>query len=116
MSSTERHAPPMSPLMQGEPDPYALAHPQEMYKLVRGTARVVDLDGTVLVAGDEEVREVLREPEVYSSGIDAAHIGQIRPLIPLQIDPPDHKKYRRVLAPLFASKGVYKLEVRTEDL
>ena len=106
----------MSPLMQGEPDPYALAHPQEMYKLVRGTARVVDLDGTVLVAGDEEVREVLRHPEVYSSGIDAAHIGQIRPLIPLQIDPPDHKKYRRLLDPLFAPKRVATLEARTRAL
>src|SRR5437588_12226255 len=93
MSSTERHAPPMSPLMQGEPDPYALAHRQEMYKLVRGTARVVDLDGTVLVAGDEEWREVLRHPEVYSSGIDGAYIGQIRPLITLQTVPPVHKTY-----------------------
>src|SRR5437588_10650513 len=116
MSSTESNAPPVPPLMQGEPDPYALAHPQEMYQLLRQTARVVNVDGTVLVAGDEEVREVLRHPEVFSSGIDAAHIGQIRPLIPLQIDPPDHKKYRRILDPVFAPKRVATLEARTRAL
>ena len=25
-----------------------------------------------------------------------------RPLIPLQVDPPDHRKYRKILDPLFA--------------
>ncbi|MBV8984931.1 MAG: cytochrome P450 [Acidimicrobiia bacterium] len=116
MSTGRREQPPSSPLLQSEPDPYALAHPQEMYRLVRGAGAVVDLEGTVLVAGDEQVREVLRHPEVFSSGIDAAHIGQIRPLIPLQIDPPDHKNYRKILDPLFAPKRVATLEDHTRAL
>ena len=104
-------------------DPYALAHPQEMFKLLRDTAPVMSMEGdtpigpgVVLVAGDEEVREVLRHPDVFSSGIDAVHIGQIRPLIPLQIDPPDHKNYRKLLDPLFAPKRVALLEDRTRAL
>ncbi len=101
-------------------DPHMLAHPQEGYAMLRGVAPVMPMDNVgigvsdtmVLVAGEAEVREVLKHPEVYSSGIDAVHIGQIRPLIPLQIDPPDHKKFRKILDPLFAPKQVAAIEDR----
>ena len=96
---------------------YALANPQEMFKLVRagGPAMVLE-DGMALVAADTEVREVFRHPEVFSSGPAAVGIGQKRPLIPLQIDPPEHKNYRKVLDPLFAPKRVATLEDRTRTL
>jgi len=70
----------------------------------------------ILVAGEAEVREVLKHPEIYSSGFDAVHIGQIRPLIPLQIDPPEHKNYRKILDPLFAPKQAAAIEGRTREL
>ncbi len=46
---------------------------------------------------------VLRHHELFSSvgGID---LGNIRPLIPLNVDPPEHSKYRKILDPLFAPK------------
>ncbi len=105
-------------------DPHLLAHPQEGFALLRSVAPVMAIDnagiGTsdtmVLVAGEQEVRAALRQPELYSSGIDAVHIGQVRPLIPLQIDPPDQKKYRRLLDPLFAPRQVAALEQRTRAL
>jgi cytochrome P450 len=97
-------------------DPHLLAHPQEAFAMARSVGAVIPADGTVLVAGDEEVRHVLRHPEVFSSGTDAVEIGQIRPLIPLQIDPPEHKKYRKLLDPLFAPKQVATLEDRTREL
>jgi cytochrome P450 len=97
-------------------DPYALAHPQETYAMLRQTARVLPMDDAVVVAGDAEVREVFKHPEIFSSGIDAVHIGQVRPLIPLQIDPPEHKNYRKLLDPLFAPKQVALLEERTRTL
>jgi len=43
-------------------------------------------------------------------------IGQVRPLIPLQIDPPRHRTYRRLLDPVFAPKQVARLEDGTRDL
>ena len=48
--------------------------------------------------------EAFRQPEVFSSAatVDTLAMGAVRPLIPLQIDPPDHKKYRKILDPLFA--------------
>ena len=63
----------------------------------------------MIVGRDEDVRHVLTHPEVFSSGEDAVAIGQVRPLIPLQIDPPQHKSYRKLLDPIFAPKQVAKL-------
>jgi cytochrome P450 len=94
----------------------ALANPQPMYKALRDTAPVVPIEGMVIVGGDADVREVLQHPEVYSSGVDAVPIGQVRPLIPLQIDPPHHKDYRKLLDPIFAPKRVALLEDRTRTL
>ena len=37
-------------------------------------------------------------------------MGTVRPLIPLQIDPPDHVKYRKILDPLFAPRHMAALE------
>lgn len=105
-----------SPLL----DPHALAHPQETYRALREEAVVMPVDLQIgpmmIVAGDTEVREVLKHPEVYSSGVDAVHIGQIRPLIPLQIDPPEHKSFRKLLDPLFSPKRVAGLEDSTRAL
>jgi cytochrome P450 len=106
-------------MMGGDSDPEARAHPQPLYKLLRDAGPVVDMGeevGMVLVGGDAEVRHVLQHPEVFSSGIDAVAIGQVRPLIPLQIDPPHHRDFRKLLDPIFAPKQVALLEDRTRAL
>ena len=66
---------------------------------LREVGPVVPLEetGMLLVGGHDDVREVLANPDIYSSGVDAVSIGQVRPLLPLQIDPPDHKSYRKLL-------------------
>ncbi len=97
-------------------DPHALAHPQELYAGLRQAGSVMMIDGHALIASDEAVRHVLQHPDVFSSGIDAVHIGQVRPLIPLQIDPPEHKNFRRILDPLFAPKQAALLEASTRKL
>jgi cytochrome P450 len=106
-------------MMGGEADPEALAHPQPMFQLLREAGPIVDMSedmGMVIVGGDAEVRHVFQHPDVFSSGIDAVSIGQVRPLIPLQIDPPRHKSFRKLLDPIFAPKQVALLEDRTRDL
>ena len=42
--------------------------------------------------------------------MDAVDLGQSVPLIPLQVDPPDHRKYRRLLDPIFAPRRMNLLE------
>ena len=114
--------------MAGDTDPNDLAHPQPLYKLLRDAGPAVDMgppdpdaehglgNGMVIVGGADDVRYVLAHPEIFSSGIDAVSIGQVRPLIPLQIDPPEHKNYRKLLDPIFAPRNVAKLEDQTRDL
>jgi len=65
--------------------------------------------GSVMVLGFEDLNWALKHPEYFSSE-DAVQIGNDRPLIPLQIDPPDHAKYRRLLDPEFAPKKMAALE------
>jgi cytochrome P450 len=104
----------------GDADPEALAHPQPLFKLLRDAGSAVslgpDAGGMVVVGGDEDVRYVLQHPEIFSSGVDAVDIGQVRPLIPLQVDPPRHRDYRKLLDPIFAPKQVAGLEDRTREL
>lgn len=63
-----------------------------------------------LVTRRKDVEAALRNPAVFSSNADAVNLGNVRPLIPLQIDPPKHVKYRRILDPMFAPREVVKLE------
>src|SRR4051812_13036117 len=53
---------------------------------------------SVLISDFENLAWALKHPE-YISSEDAVQIGNERPLIPLQIDPPEHAKYRRLLRP-----------------
>jgi cytochrome P450 len=95
-----------------------LAHPQPMYALLREGAAVQDLGGDmdmVIVTTAKEVKEVFSHPEIYSSE-DAVDIGQIRPLIPLMIDPPQHKYFRRLLDPIFGRKTIEDIEPETRRL
>ena len=72
---------------------------------------VIPVEGTgVVVTRKADVDEVFRHPEIFSSNADAVDLKNLRPLIPLQIDPPDHKKYRKLLDPIFAPREVAMLE------
>ena len=101
-----------------EVDLDALAHPQPLFKLLRDASPVVHMEdlGMHIVGTEAAVREVLHNTAVFSSGSDAVAIGQVRPLIPLQIDPPEHRSYRKLLDPIFAPKQIALLEDRTRAL
>ena len=92
-------------------DPETARHPQPSYKLMRELMPVGKMDGLgVLVATRAAVDEAFRQPELFSSNMDAVDLKNARPLIPLQIDPPEHKKFRKILDPLFAPKQMKPLE------
>ncbi len=58
-------------------------------------------------------REILQNPEVFSSDNIAGFsrlLGESWPLIPLELDPPQHSKYRMLLNPLFAPARINALE------
>jgi cytochrome P450 len=97
-------------------DPEIAAAPQASYRLMQEHTPVLRLDGMVMISRHEDVMHALRHPELFSSNMDAIDIGNVRPLIPLQIDPPDHVKFRRLLDPLFSPKEVAKLEPEVRRL
>ena len=92
----------------GQFDP---AEPQAIYDMLREHSPILrtELGGT-MIARHDDVEFALRHAELFSSDMDAISIGNVRPLIPLQINPPEHVKYRRLLDPLFAPKQVALLE------
>ncbi len=57
----------------------------------------------------EDVLWAMRHPEVFSSDPEAMSLGE-QPLIPLQVDPPLHTRYRRLLNPEFLPRIVARLE------
>ena len=99
-----------------EVDQSTAANPQQFHPMMRdmGVVAAPDMDMT-LITRHEDVMAALRNPEVFSSS-GSIDIGNIRPLIPLQIDPPDHVKFRRLLDPLFAPREVGKLEGAVRSL
>ena len=84
----------------------------------RDELEVPGLKPSVVVTRHEDVEYILRNPQLFSSrfGEGMGGIGNDRPLIPLQIDPPDHKKYRVLLDPYFATRVIAKLESDVADL
>jgi cytochrome P450 len=63
-----------------------------------------------------DVEAALRKPGVFTSAPQAVQLGNIRPLIPLSVDPPKHVKYRRILDPLFAPKHMAALDGEVAQL
>jgi len=91
-------------------DPAMARCPQPVYREMRAAMRVVPMDDSVALGCRAEIDEVLRNPAMFSSNMSAVDLQNVRPLIPLQIDPPDQKKYRRILDPLFAPKKMAEIE------
>ncbi len=95
-------------------DPEMAANPQPVFKALRESMPVMRMEeGSgmgVVLARKAEIDEAFRHPEVFSSNMDAVDLQNHRPMIPLQIDPPEHKKFRKLLDPIFAPKQMALLE------
>jgi cytochrome P450 len=70
---------------------------------------------SVHVSTYDDVRWALQHPEVFSSQ-DVIDLGNDQPLIPLSVDPPEHRKYRRMLDPEFSPTKMAILEPEARAL
>ncbi len=92
-------------------DPETGRNPQEFYRRARQVGAVVPgAFGGFEIMGHHEVEYALQHPEIFSSAMEAVDLGQSVPLIPLQVDPPEHSKYRKLLDPIFAPKRMNVIE------
>jgi cytochrome P450 len=87
-----------------------LEYPQRHYAKMRARRPLLSVPGAVQTTTRAALDTALRNAVVFSSGMEGVPLGVERPLIPLQIDPPEHRKYRRLLDPLFAPKQMARLE------
>ena len=96
------------------------ANPQPTFKLLRDEMPVLSIDmGSspgVLLSRKEEIDYALRHPEIFSSNMDAVDLKNKRPMIPLQIDPPEHKKFRKLLDPIFAPRKMALMDQEVSEL
>jgi cytochrome P450 len=92
-------------------DPETGRNPQEFYRKARAVGAVVPgAFGGFEVMRRSEVEFALQHPEIFSSAMEAVDLGQSVPLIPLQVDPPEHAKYRKLLDPIFSPKRMNLIE------
>jgi len=91
-------------------DPDVSANPQPFYRRAQAAGTVVAGTFGPQVVRRSAVEYALQHPEEFSSAMEAVELGQSVPLIPLQVDPPDHRKYRRLLDPIFAPRQMNLLE------
>ncbi|HEX5586503.1 MAG TPA: cytochrome P450 [Acidimicrobiia bacterium] len=83
---------------------FDLAAPQPNYKeLIEAGGYVEAMPGMGLSFKRENTEFVLRHNEFFSNHAESFSAG-LRPLVPLNVDPPRHGKYRKLLDPLFAPK------------
>ncbi|HVA07303.1 MAG TPA: cytochrome P450 [Acidimicrobiales bacterium] len=100
--------------------PEMAANPQPTFKMLRDEMPVLSMDlGSspgVLLSRKEDIDFALRHTEIFSSNIDAVDLKNKRPMIPLQIDPPEHKKFRKLLDPIFAPRKMAAMDQQVSDL
>jgi cytochrome P450 len=91
-------------------------NPHPLYDRIRLECPVAHSErygGFWMLSKYEDVLQAYQEPEVFSSWpnpIPPNSIGNQRPVIPVEVDPPDHTKYRHILSPLFTVHRLSALE------
>jgi cytochrome P450 len=102
-----------SPTTANDPQP-AYARMRDECPVSR--TQMEGMGGSVVVSRYTDVMWALKHPEVFSSSAEAIDIGQTQELIPLQMDPPEHAKYRRMLDPEFSPRYMQELEPDARQL
>ncbi|MGE0878674.1 MAG: cytochrome P450 [Acidimicrobiia bacterium] len=81
------------------------------WKFVRSYGEVFQaVDGVFYLTSPDAVSTALKNPETFASGPAFAFLGSPVPLVPLAIDPPEHRRFRKVLDPLFAPRVINAIE------
>lgn len=104
-------SPGMQPTPNGDPQA-AAAVVHQGPRIFYSPVNTRDGRGTWVITRAQDQRRVLQDPETFSShrSIFASALGESWPMIPLELDPPEHGKFRSLLNPLLSPKRVIALE------
>jgi cytochrome P450 len=94
----------------------AVAEPQAVYSAITASPMLSLPGGMFVVGAASSVDALTRNHRVRGSGAIGNTGGAERPLIPLDIDRPEHTKYRKLLDPIFAAKAIAHLESDVREL
>ena len=73
-------------------------------------------DGTLTLMRMQDIVAVNKRHDVLGPGAHGPTMGGERPLVPLDLDGPEHLKFRRLLDPLFSARNVAHLEPQVRKL
>jgi cytochrome P450 len=96
-------------------DPETVERLYEVYAAMRARSAAVyspKFGGHWAVTGYEEIVEITKDTDGYTNtkGVTIPDVGNVVRSIPLEIDPPEHTKYRRFLGPRFRKAAVDLME------
>lgn len=76
-----------------------------------------DGKGTWMLTRAEDMRTVLQDAETFSSNRQffSPLLGESWPLVPLELDPPEHMKYRALINPLFGPKRMNAMQTAIRE-
>ena len=87
--------------------------PHPTYERLRSECPVLRREGPergdVFLSRYDDIFWALRHPEYFTSAGGTLYLGE-QPQIPLEVDPPKHTQYRRLLNPQFVPREIEKLE------
>jgi cytochrome P450 len=109
-------SPGMMPTPNGDPQA-ACAVVHDGPPIFYSPSNTRDGRGTWVITRAQDQRRVLQDPESFSShrSIFASALGESWPMIPLELDPPEHGKFRSLLNPLLSPKRVMALETAVRE-
>jgi cytochrome P450 len=90
--------------------------PQTVYYDKAANVRAERIEGVVHLYRLADIVAINRHPAVTGTGGRGGSFGNDAALIPLEIDGSEHRKWRRLLDPMFAPKQVARLEDSVRDL
>jgi len=113
MDQATKFDPRLAPLTQ---QVKSMAQPQALYSEKAGEVRAERVNGVVTLYRHDDIIKVNRHPAILGNGGQGGSFGNDNPLIPLEIDGEDHKKWRRLLDPIFGPKQMAPLEASIRQL
>jgi cytochrome P450 len=90
----------------------AVSEPQPGWKAQLEEGDTAEASDGVVILRSRDVNDFVLRGHQFSTTADFG-LGNVRPLIPLQVDPPKHAQYRKLLDPIFAPR---RMEEQEQDI
>ncbi len=113
MEQATRFDPRIAPFAQSTKD---MSNPQTVYYDKAKNVRAERIEGVVHLYRMADIVAINRNPAVTGTGGRGGSFGNDAALLPLEIDGAEHKKWRRLLDPMFTPKQVARLEGSVREL